>query len=219
MTPLTNEIVDQRIAGRPIVRLGEYLHSMTPLLWGCTSCDREWLATFSNINKGGGCPACSNNLPLTNEIVDQRLTARPIQRLSNFKQVAARMLWGCTGCGYEWEARFSTLNEGHGCPVCASSASGGFDPSKPAILYYLRVGNLYKPGVTNRTVAKRFPNDMWQITIVHQWHYAKGADAYKREQNILSLFAEDLYTGPPVLVDNGNTELFTRDILQLETAA
>jgi hypothetical protein len=35
--------------------------------------------------------------------------------------------------------------------------------------------------------------------------------------NILKEYADDLYTGPNVLIGAGNTELFVRDVLNLDS--
>ena len=224
--PLTNEIVDQRIAGRPIVRLGKYVGAHTNLLWGCLApgCGREWRTPYGNIRKGQGCPACglkskAAKMRLTDEAVDQRVSDKPLERLSEYVNAHAPLLWRClaTGCGHKWRSNFNNVDNGQGCPACANY---GFDPAKPAIMYYVKIHGLYKAGVTNHTVKYRFGvKDYEQLKIIQQWHYAKGADALKREQNIMLWFAEDRYNGPPVLTKGGDTELFTRDILELENAA
>ena len=101
---------------------------------------------------------------------------------------------------------------GSGCPACTAT---GFNPLKPAILYYVRVDTngeiYYKIGITNRSVPERFGKDFHMITILKEWRYEVGADAYQAEQNILKLNAEFLYTGEPILVC-GNTEIFTKDV-------
>lgn len=103
---------------------------------------------------------------------------------------------------------------GRGCPDCADY---GFQPNKPAILYYLSIndGEAYKIGVTNRTIEARFRKDIQHITILHQVHYESGADAYAEEQRILKQFKQYKYIGPDLLKD-GNTELFNTDILNLK---
>jgi len=107
-----------------------------------------------------------------------------------------------------------------GCrlPECAEY---GFQSSKPAIVYYLRVSNpsgpaLYKIGVTNRTVAERFPRDSKSITILEIFKFQKGAEAYAYEQRTLQDNAAFRYSGPDVLQGNGNDELFIRDVLGLD---
>jgi len=104
--------------------------------------------------------------------------------------------------------------QGTGCPSCAEY---GFNPDKPAYLYYLKVTTddnqvLYKIGITNRTVNERFNLDeLNRIEIIKQQRYEKGKDAYEKEQSIIKACKDHCYKGPPVL-HNGNTELFTKDI-------
>jgi hypothetical protein len=106
-----------------------------------------------------------------------------------------------------------------GCPGCAVS---GFDQTKAALLYYLAVmtdsdETLYKIGITNLTVQKRFPSvDLVRIRVIKTWSYELGAEAAKREVAILREYADDLYTGLDVLIGAGNTELFVRDVLELD---
>ena len=105
--------------------------------------------------------------------------------------------------------------KGQGCSSCASS---GFDKTKPAILYYLKITTddnqvLYKIGITNRTVEARFSvTDLAKIEVIKQIYYEIGQDAYNKEQRILKEFKESKYTGANIL-DSGNTELFTKAIL------
>ncbi len=60
--------------------------------------------------------------------------------------------------------------EGYGCTSCVV---GGFDQTKPAVLYYLCVCNsVYKIGVTNRSVTRRFCNtDLAQIVVLEEVLY------------------------------------------------
>lgn len=109
---------------------------------------------------------------------------------------------------------------GQGCPSCAKT---GFDNNKPAILYYLKITTdkgkvLYKIGITNRTVNERFSlTDLKKIEIIKQKLYENGQDAYNWEQKILKKYKKYKYKGPKVL-DSGNTELFTEDVLALHYA-
>jgi hypothetical protein len=112
-----------------------------------------------------------------------------------------------------------TMGNKAGCPGCAVS---GFDQTKPALLYYLAVmtdnsETLYKIGITNLNVQKRFPNvDLARIRVIKTWSYESGAEAAKREISVLQEFSDDLYTGVDVLIGAGNTELFVRDVLGLD---
>jgi hypothetical protein len=114
----------------------------------------------------------------------------------DFRQVASNHLSGC------------------GCPSCRDTF--GFNQQKPAILYYLKIGNLYKIGITNNSVKERFKSDFKNITIIKEWSYALGMEAKEQESKILKEYKYAQYKGPNVLAYGGNTELFDRDILLLD---
>ena len=72
-----------------------------------------------------------------------------------------------------------------GCPSCAIT---GFNPSKPAIMYYLSINNgqAYKIGITNKTVNERFTvSELQTISVIKTWYYKNGSDAYRAEQEVL----------------------------------
>ena len=100
--------------------------------------------------------------------------------------------------------------KGCGCPSCAEY---GFNPNKPAILYYLSINNgqAYKIGITNRTIKERFSMNKGKITILFHKNFELGARALKLEQWILKRYSKYKYNGVPLLTD-GNTELFNIDI-------
>jgi hypothetical protein len=120
----------------------------------------------------------------------------------------------CKEHGIFWQSPSNHI-QGTGCPSCQKN---GFNQDKEAILYYIVVtppfgSKLWKIGITNRTVGARFTiAELQFITIIWTIHYKKGADAYKEEQKIIKKFAHLRYKGEPILA-NGNTELFTEDIL------
>lgn len=96
----------------------------------------------------------------------------------------------------------------------------GLRRDSPAILYYLRVDapldTLFKIGVTNEpTVERRFryADDRAAITVLDTLPFPTGKGALAVEQEILKEHACWRYVGYPVLRDSGNTELFTRDVL------
>jgi predicted RNA-binding Zn-ribbon protein involved in translation (DUF1610 family) len=127
----------------------------------------------------------------------------------------------CPEHGVFWQSAVNhTKGNKAGCPGCAVS---GFDQTKPALLYYLAVmtdksETLYKIGITNLNVQKRFPNvDLDRIRVIKTWSYESGAEAAKREISVLQEFSDDLYTGVDVLIGAGNTELFVRDVLGLDS--
>ena len=55
---------------------------------------------------------------------------------------------------------------------------------------------------------------MSKITVIHSWPFEKGIDAFKIEQKILKSNSGYRYKGKDLL-KNGNTELFSINILNL----
>jgi len=107
-------------------------------------------------------------------------------------------------------------NQGHGCPLCADY---GFNPDKPAILYYLYdpQEDLYKIGITNRSVEERFGKSFCSnraIAILEQIEYSNGMDAYLAEQEILEAFGYARCENPSWPEEKGGkTEFFKWNIL------
>lgn len=102
---------------------------------------------------------------------------------------------------------------GTGCPSCAQY---GFDPLKPAYLYYLKIndGQYYKIGITNRTVEERFNlTDLRKVEVIHKWYFSNGIDARNIEQDILVTYKDYRYSGEPILA-SGNTEVFISNIYE-----
>ena len=95
---------------------------------------------------------------------------------------------------------------------------------KPAILYYIRFDSevnspLYKIGITNKTVSERIItmciNKEYTPVIIKEFYFETGEEAYAMEKAYHKEFMEYRYFGDAIL-NNGNTELFTTDVLQLD---
>jgi len=77
--------------------------------------------------------------------------------------------------------------------------------------------NHYIIGITNLSIDKRFPVlDRKRIRVIKIWNFEKGRDAVIYERDILVEFERFKYHGPNVLVGEGNTELFSKDVLNLD---
>lgn len=171
--------------------------------------------------QGRGCKKCGGTNPLTTEEFIER--AKQVHKnkydYSKSKYILndIKVEIVCHKHGSFWQSAHAHLN-GSGCSGCNQS---GFNTSKPGILYYLKITTddnqeLYKIGITNRSVNERFRlQDLQKIEIVKQRRYENGQDAYDKEQEILKKYKKYKYNGPDVL-ESGNTELFTIDIREIK---
>jgi len=122
----------------------------------------------------------------------------------------------CPEHGSFYQLPTNHLNLGHGCPKCANY---GFDPNLPAILYYLfdPQENLYKIGITNKTVEERFGKTFCSnraIAILEQKIFDNGEEAYFEEQTLLEEFDYARCENPSwPETKGGRTEFFKEDIL------
>ena len=110
--------------------------------------------------------------------------------------------------------------------VCAHMAyvSGGFKRDRRGFVYYLRIdsvwaGSLYKVGITNHSLDRRFRNEKAVFEVLKVWEFENGADAAAMETSILRQHKGYLYAGDPILTSHGNSELFTKDVLGLDRKA
>jgi len=116
----------------------------------------------------------------------------------------------------DFKQSLAAHKRGSGCPSC--NAQGGFNPKEPGILYYLSINNgqAYKIGITNRSVEERFNiTELKSIKVLSTEYFPNGQDCWDKEKKILSEHKLHKYVGPDLLV-SGNTELFTKDVLNLD---
>ncbi len=170
-----------------------------------------------------GCIKCSNLARLTTQDFINR--ANEIHNYTydysktNYVNMNKPVTIICPVHGEFEQSPRNHLKSSCGCPSCSLN---GFNKNKPAILYYLKITTnsnkvLYKIGITNRSVKERFNlTDLSKIEIIKQKEYKNGQDAYDKEQEILKRYKKFKYSGKDVL-SNGNTEIFTIDILNCGT--
>jgi predicted nucleic acid-binding Zn-ribbon protein len=214
-------------SGGRIEVLGKYIGVDIPLDVKCLDCGSRWSTMPASLFQCHGCRSCgyarvSKLKTMTHEQAIERinrLSGGKIKVLGRYLGSERRLDVQCYVCGRKWRPLAAGLFMGYGCRRCAEN---GFRFSKTAIVYYVRVDNpygapLYKIGVTNRSVTQRFKRDINKLTILDTRKFEVGSDAYAYEQQILRKYAVDRYSGPDVLSHTGNDELFTRDVLGLDT--
>ena len=199
-----------------------YTNSNTKVIITCPT-HGDFEQTPSAHLQGQGCPQCGIDiaheqakLTLDDFVSRSKIIHKGKYEYSNVCYVnnATKVTITCPVHGDFKQIPGSHLR-GCGCPGCGKY---GFQPDKKAILYYLKItlvsGTiLYKIGITNKTVSDRFAlKDLQKIEVLKQKDYLIGLDAYNQEQEILKEFQAFRYTGPKVLISNGDTELFNKDI-------
>jgi len=173
-----------------------------------------------NLNKGSGCLDCSGKKQ-SNTVRFIESARRKHGDLYNYDLVSyvnksSKVTIVCKDHGSFLQRPNDHLT-GYGCPVCCP---GGYSPLKPGTLYYVRFDlpslTLWKIGITNRKVLKRFAGFKTKPVILWQHRWEDGHIAAREEKRILTggLYDQYRYTGDPLL-ESGNTECFTIDIMQL----
>ena len=185
----------------------------------CLSCNNSFMQRPSSHLKGEGCPSCVKTKPMKDTdsfILECKNKHGDSYCYSNtlYTGMHENIEVICNQCNLQFVQKAYSHRDGHGCPSCSKS---GFDPTKPAILYYIKVADeFYKIGITNLTVQERFQaSDLLKINVLSITDYEIGERAYKEEQRILSKYKKYQYIGIPLL-SSGNTEIFTKDVLALE---
>ena len=119
LVPLTKEIVNERIADRGIVLIGEYENTKTKTAFQCSE-GHTWNTMPTHIMSGIGCPHCAGNIPLTKEIINERIADRGIVLVGECKNATTKTAFKCPE-GHEWSAVPSDVMAGKGCPHCAGN--------------------------------------------------------------------------------------------------
>lgn len=138
-------------------------------------------------------------------------------------------LWAnikCNRCNKEFEQRNSNHLAGQGCSICNQQKTVYKKQkykNRFTILYFIKINNLYKIGVTMSSVNTRYSRErnnpiIKNIDIIKTWSFENGEEAFLLEQTILNKFKYIKYCGPNILRAGGNGELITENILSQITA-
>lgn len=185
----------------------------------------EFIQDASNHIQGKGCPSCGDINRISNLTKSKKQVINEFKKIHNntYNYREVEYLGSHTNiniiCPIHGSFKQTPANHltGSGCPKCAKY---GFNTSKPAILYYIKLVTtddkvLYKIGITNRMVNERFSlKELKIIQIIKQETFALGQEAYDKEQEILKKYSKYKYKGPRIL-SYGNTELFTCNVFDL----
>src|SRR5258708_1443712 len=125
---MTNEKIDQKIAGQNIMRVDDCSGSHGIISWKCliNGCGYVWKTSPHGLISGKtGCPNCAGVVKLSNNIIDLRLEGRNIKLLDDYVNINIKHRWKCLikECEYIWIASASSVvgKSNTGCPKCANS--------------------------------------------------------------------------------------------------
>lgn len=114
--PLTADIVNQRLARRGITLISPYITSATKSRFKCQH-GHEWEARPREVMAKCGCPHCAKRVPLTPEVINERLSDRGIKIIGPYRTTTHKTDFQCQH-GHQWQASPGNILNGVGCPVC-----------------------------------------------------------------------------------------------------
>ena len=187
------------IAHKNIFPVEDYKGCKTKILHECIN-GHQWEAYPTNVLVGKGCPQCNGHYKKDD------YDGGRYKLLETYKDRNTPILHECI-CGFQWKIRPSHVLTGHGCPRCAN---WGFDKSKAAVLYYVKLTKdtevYYKVGVTNKTVKERFKGEKVCVDIIYTETFDTGEEALIKEKELLDRNQRISVRG---FLKSGYTELFS----------
>lgn len=117
----------------------------------------------------------------------------------------------CNKCEKEFDQTPDRHLSGSGCRRCSASS---FNDTLPAILYYFKIDEVYKIGITNRDLTKRYKAaDRKRMSEIQVFQFDLGSDAYNIEQEVIKSNKEFAYKGDtPFIGGTLVSECFYKDI-------
>lgn len=209
--------------------------SKTKINLKCLVCNNEWLSTPYN-----GCPKCANNNAKgprkdKTQYIKELNKVTDVKILGDYLGAGKKTLHKCS-CGNEWVVNPNCVLKGGHCRKCAyknlnrvyETHGKDFYFNKQTFLYYIKVNNLYKIGITLKNkndietaIKRRFSSDInnkINIELLNYELFSNGSEAFELEQKILLKFHNLKYIGENIL-KSGNSKMFTENILKDKNAS
>lgn len=206
-----------QMAEHGLTLLSEYVTQLTKLKFRCASGHVDEKTYHQLKHDGYNCKFCMGRKTLISDVIKEFESEGYTLLSTEYVDQKTRLDYICPKNHRASVTYTDWKHAGARCPYCAEC---GFNPGKPAIVYYLKFkttkGYLYKIGITNNTVAKRFAIEPTPYEIITQMWFPRGEDARNLERLILSRYKEWRYKGEKILIA-GNTEMFIKDVLEMES--
>lgn len=204
-----------------------YSNSKNKMTIICPEHGEFLMSPDKHLNRGSGCPECIKRLvrestrkDIEEFIIGAKAVHGDIYDYSKVEYTNSHtdVTIVCPIHG-EFQQTPSNHLSGKGCKHC--QPGGGFDRNKAGKVYYLSIdnGKYYKVGITNRDVWKRFSKgEHHRIRIIKEWEYPLGKEAQRLEAEIIAAHKDKLVPPNTKILRNGNTEIFSEDVLGLDDA-
>lgn len=108
---------------RGFIWLGPTVDKTSDLVgWQCPE-GHIWQASYNRIQQGSGCPYCAGKVRKNENDYQQVGLSRSIEWAGTIlpPNTGTKTLWKCQA-NHRWEAPYSDIRGGHGCPYCANLA-------------------------------------------------------------------------------------------------
>lgn len=166
---------------------------------------------------GNRCAQCAGQV-ITQKQAASRFLKAGLELRAAYKNESTAMEFWCEGGQHSGFMNWRQLRRHGRCLHCYVPKIG-FDCDRPGTLYYVAFESgdrtLYKIGITNGTVKKRFKGEPVPYRVVMEKRFLFGTLAKAEEQIILSKYKKHRYVGENILA-SGNTELFSKDVLRMD---
>lgn len=149
----------------------------------------------------------------TTEIASEKLQALGLELMEPFKGSAEKRHKIKFECGHTHAVFLDKIFQGARCPECIDT---GFNQTKSGYLYFIKVENgdgfVYKVGITNRSVYKRYYGERANYETLALFYSLDGSKVYQAEQSIRQAFKVLRYKGKSPFKRTGTSEMFIEDI-------
>ncbi len=213
-----NDLLVRGITHKPV---DQYVTAIKHITYKCLE-NHTWLATPNKILSGRGCPICKSlstgkRCKKTDSEYKAELVPFKIVNIDTYDGAHKVLRHKCSK-NHTWSIAPTTLLGNIRCPECSPS---GVFKGVPTTMYYVRLikdgDRNYKIGLTteNNTLDRFKADKDKSITVLKEWYFDCGAEAYREEQKIIAKYKK-FCNKTKSYMRRGFTEVFDIDVLNLD---
>jgi plasmid maintenance system killer protein len=211
--------------------LGEYCGALNKIEIKHMPCGKIWNVApghfKDSIKKGILCRKCFE-IKFKKEFEKYVKNTGEYELLGEYKSSSNKVKIKHISCGYIWNVNpkaFKNLETR--CPKCSKRKTVyEYYKNKPTYIYYIKINNQYKIGITNKRHFKLAENAILKgryfseikkgisIEIIDYKLFEDGYEAFLLEQKIIQKFQDKLIDKKDMILESGHTETFTENVLE-----